>query len=49
MMANMTETVAPIPLGIAAFETGAVGMLSSLGVPVDAASQTVRTRCATPT
>ncbi len=37
VMANVTETVAPIPLGIGSFEAGAVGMLSSLGVPVEAA------------
>ncbi len=37
VMANVTETVAPIPLGIGSFEAGAVGMLSSLGVPLEAA------------
>lgn len=37
VMAEVTETVAPIPLGIGSYEAGAVGMLSSLGVPVEAA------------
>lgn len=37
VMANVAETVLPIPLGIGSYEAGAVGMLNTLGVPVETA------------
>jgi uncharacterized protein (TIRG00374 family) len=35
--ASVTATIAPIPLGLGAFEGGSVAMLSFLGLPVEAA------------
>lgn len=37
VIASMTATLAPIPLGLGTFEGGSVGMLSLLGVPIEAA------------
>ena len=37
VIASMTATLAPIPLGLGTFEAGSVGMLSLLGVPIEAA------------
>ena len=36
VIASMIATVAPIPLGLGTFEAGSVGMLSLLGVPIEA-------------
>lgn len=37
IMASVVATLGPIPLGLGTFEAGSVGMLSLLGVPVEAA------------
>ena len=37
IIASMTATIAPIPLGLGTFEAASVGMLRLLGVPIEAA------------
>jgi uncharacterized protein (TIRG00374 family) len=37
VIASMTATIAPIPLGLGTFEAGSIGMLRLLGVPIEAA------------
>ena len=36
-IASMVATTGPIPVGLGTFEAGSVGMLSFLGVPIEAA------------
>ena len=36
-IASMAATIGPIPVGLGTFEAGSVGMLSFLGVPIEAA------------
>ena len=37
VIASMTATIAPIPLGLGTFEAGSIGMLRLLGVPIEPA------------
>lgn len=37
VIASMTATLAPVPLGLGTFEAGSVGMLRLLGVPIETA------------
>lgn len=37
VVASAAATIVPIPLGLGTFETGSVGMLATLGVPLEAA------------